>query len=209
MKIVDGLKWRYAVKKFDPTKKLTTEQINYVKEAISFIPSSYGLQPYKVLEITDPQIRAKLKEAAYGQTQLTDAAHVFVFASFTDYNPAKVEEFVNLTAQINPMPKENSDGFKNYLNSMIAGMSNEQLAIWTAKQVYIALGSMIAAASEIEIDSAAMEGFDKAKFDEILGLKEKGLASAVIGAIGYRSPEDQNQFLKKVRKPMDQLFETI
>ncbi len=209
MKIVDGLKWRYAVKKFDPTKKLTTEQINYVKEAINFIPSSYGLQPYKVLEITDPQIRAKLKEAAYGQTQLTDAAHVFVFASFTDYNPAKVEEFVNLTAQINPMPKENRDGFKNYLNSMIAGMSNEQLAIWTAKQVYIALGSMIAAASEIEIDSAAMEGFDKAKFDEILGLKEKGLASAVIGAIGYRSPEDQNQFLKKVRKPMDQLFETI
>lgn len=209
MKIVDGLKWRYAVKKFDPTKKLTTEQINYVKEAINFIPSSYGLQPYKVLEITDPQIRTKLKEAAYGQTQLTDAAHVFVFASFTDYNPAKVEEFVNLTAQINPMPKENSDGFKNYLNSMIAGMSNEQLAIWTAKQVYIALGSMIAAASEIEIDSAAMEGFDKAKFDEILGLKEKGLASAVIGAIGYRSPEDQNQFLKKVRKPMDQLFETI
>ena len=209
MKIVDGLKWRYAVKKFDPTKKLTTEQINYVKEAINFIPSSYGLQPYKVLEITDPQIRAKLKEAAYGQTQLTDAAHVFVFASFTDYNPAKVEAFVNLTAQINPMPKENSDGFKNYLNSMIAGMSNEQLAIWTAKQVYIALGSMIAAASEIEIDSAAMEGFDKAKFDEILGLKEKGLASAVIGAIGYRSPEDQNQFLKKVRKPMDQLFETI
>lgn len=209
MKIVDGLKWRYAVKKFDPTKKLTTEQINYVKEAINFIPSSYGLQPYKVLEITDPQIRAKLKEAAYGQTQLTDAAHVFVFASFTDYNPAKVEEFVNLTAQINPMPKENSDGFKNYLNSMIAGMSNEQLAIWTAKQVYIALGSMIAAASEIEIDSAAMEGFDKARFDEILGLKEKGLASAVIGAIGYRSPEDQNQFLKKVRKPMDQLFETI
>ena len=209
MKIVDGLKWRYAVKKFDPTKKLTTEQINYVKEAINFIPSSYGLQPYKVLEITDPQIRTKLKEAAYGQTQLTDAAHVFVFASFTDYNPAKVEAFVNLTAQINPMPKENSDGFKNYLNSMIAGMSNEQLAIWTAKQVYIALGSMIAAASEIEIDSAAMEGFDKAKFDEILGLKEKGLASAVIGAIGYRSPEDQNQFLKKVRKPMDQLFETI
>ncbi len=209
MKIVDGLKWRYAVKKFDPTKKLTTEQINYVKEAINFIPSSYGLQPYKVLEITDPQIRTKLKEAAYGQTQLTDAAHVFVFASFTDYNPAKVEEFVNLTAQINPMPKENSDGFKNYLNSMIAGMRNEQLAIWTAKQVYMALGSMIAAASEIEIDSAAMEGFDKAKFDEILGLKEKGLASAVIGAIGYRSPEDQNQFLKKVRKPMDQLFETI
>jgi nitroreductase len=209
MKIVDGLKWRYAVKKFDATRKLTTEQINYVKEAINFIPSSYGLQPYKVLEITDPQIRAKLKEAAYGQSQLTDAAHVFVFASFTDYNPAKVEEFVNLTAQLNPMPKENSDGFKDYLNSMIAGMSNEQLAIWTAKQVYIALGSMITAASEIEIDSAAMEGFDKAKFDEILGLKEKGLASAVIGAIGYRSPEDQNQFLKKVRKPMDQLFETI
>lgn len=209
MKVVEGLKWRYAVKKFDSTRKLTQDQINYVKEAINFIPSSYGLQPYKVLEISDPAIREQLKEAAYGQTQLTDAAHLFVFANFTEFGPDKVDDFINLTSNINDIPKESSEAYRNTLNNMISSMTQQQLSVWTAKQVYIALGSMLAAASELEIDSAAMEGFDKDRFDQILGLKEKGLASAVIGAIGYRSAEDANQFLKKVRKPMDQLFEKV
>ncbi len=209
MKLVDGLKWRYAVKRFDSTRKLTKDQINYLKEAINFIPSSYGLQPYKVLEIENPEIREKLREAAYGQPQLTEAAHVFVFANFTDYNTDKVDAFIKLSAETNNIPEENSKGYRDMLNGMIGSMSPEQVSTWNSKQAYIALGALLSAAAEQEIDAAAMEGFDKSKFDEILGLKEKGLTSVCIGAVGYRSPEDQNQFLKKVRKPMDQLFEKI
>ena len=209
MKLVDGLKWRYAVKRFDSTRKLTKDQINYLKEAINFIPSSYGLQPYKVLEIENPEIREKLREAAYGQPQLTEAAHVFVFANFTDYNTDKVDAFIKLSAETNNIPEENSKGYRDMLNGMIGSMSPEQVSTWNSKQAYIALGALLSAAAEQEIDAAAMEGFDKSKFDEILGLKEKGLTSDCIGAVGYRSPEDQNQFLKKVRKPMDQLFEKI
>ena len=209
MKVVEGLKWRYAVKRFDSTRKLTKDQIDYLKEAINFIPSSYGLQPYKVLEIESKEIREKLKEAAYGQPQLTEAAHVFVFANFTDYNRDKVDAFIKLTAETNNVPEENSNGYRDMLNGIISSMTPEQVSTWNSKQVYIALGALLSAAAEQEIDAAAMEGFDKAKFDEILGLKAKGLTSVCIGAVGYRSPEDQNQFLKKVRKPMDQLFEKI
>ena len=209
MKVVEGLKWRYAVKRFDSTRKLTKDQIDYLKEAINFIPSSYGLQPYKVLEIESKEIREKLREAASGQPQLTEAAHVFVFANFTDYNRDKVDAFIKLTAETNNVPEENSNGYRDMLNGIISSMTPEQVSTWNSKQVYIALGALLSAAAEQEIDAAAMEGFDKAKFDEILGLKAKGLTSVCIGAVGYRSPEDQNQFLKKVRKPMDQLFEKI
>ena len=209
MKVVEGLKWRYAVKRFDSTRKLTKDQIDYLKEAINFIPSSYGLQPYKVLEIESKEMREKLREAAYGQPQLTEAAHVFVFANFTDYGPDKVDSFIKLSAATNNIPEENSNGYRDMLNGIISSMTPEQISTWNSKQAYIALGALLSAAAEPEIDAAAMEGFDKAKFDEILGLKEKGLTSVCIGAVGYRSPEDQNQFLKKVRKPMDQLFEKI
>jgi nitroreductase len=209
MKVVDGLKWRYAVKRFDPNRKLNREQIEYLKEAINFIPSSYGLQPYKVLEIENKTIRERLREAAYGQPQLTEASHVFVFANFTSYGPDKVDAFIKLSAETNNLPEESSNAYRDMLNGMIGSMSQEQVSTWNSKQAYIALGALLSAAAEQQIDAAAMEGFDKAKFDEILGLKEKGLTSVCIGAVGYRSPEDANQFLKKVRKPMDQLFETI
>ena len=209
MKVVEGLKWRYAVKRFDSTRKLTKDQIDYLKEAINFIPSSYGLQPYKVLEIESKEMREKLREAAYGQPQLTEAAHVFVFANFTDYGPDKVDSFIKLSAATNNIPEENSNGYRDMLNGIISSMTPEQISTWNSKQAYIALGALLSAAAEQEIDAAAIEGFDKAKFDEILGLKEKGLTSVCIGAVGYRSPEDQNQFLKKVRKPMEQLFEKI
>ena len=209
MKVVEGLKWRYAVKRFDSTRKLTKDQIDYLKEAINFIPSSYGLQPYKVLEIESKEMREKLGEAAYGQPQLTKTTHVFVFANFTDYGPDKVDSFIKLSAATNNIPEENSNGYRDMLNGIISSMTPEQISTWNSKQAYIALGALLSAAAEQEIDAAAMEGFDKAKFDEILGLKEKGLTFVCICAVGYRSPEDQNQFLKKVRKPMEQLFEKI
>lgn len=209
MKLVEGLKWRYAVKRFDPARKLSTEQINYLKEAINYIPSSYGLQPYKVLEISSKEIRERLREAAYDQPQLTEAAHLFIFANYTDYDANKVDAFIKLNAETNDTSVENINGFRDLLNKVISSMTPDELSIWNSKQAYIALGSLLSAAAEQKIDATALEGFSKAKFDKILGLKEKGLTSVCIAAVGYRSPEDQNQFLKKVRKPMDQLFETI
>jgi nitroreductase / dihydropteridine reductase len=209
MNIIEGLKWRYATKRFDINKKLTEEQLDYLKEAVNFIPSSYGLQPYKVLIIENPEIRKKLSEAAYGQPAITEASQLFLFVNFTEYGPDKVDSFMKLTAQTNNYPIEKTNDYRDMINGAISNLNKEQLSNWTAKQAYIGLGALISAAAEQQIDICPMEGFDKSKFDEILGLKEKGLTSSCIGAVGYRSSEDKNQFLKKVRKPINELFEVI
>ncbi|MCK9627877.1 MAG: NAD(P)H-dependent oxidoreductase [Bacteroidales bacterium] len=209
MNIVEGLKWRYATKRFDVNKKLNKDQIEYLKQAVNYIPSSYGLQPYKVLIVEDSEIRKRLSEAAYGQPAITEASQLFIFVNFTEYGPEKVDEFLKLGAEINNYPVEKSENYKNMINGVISSLSKVQLSNWTAKQAYIGLGALISAAAEQKIDICPMEGFDKEKFDEILGLKEKNLTSACIGAVGYRSEEDANQFLKKVRKPIEELFETI
>ncbi|EKD31196.1 MAG: nitroreductase [uncultured bacterium] len=209
MNIIEGLKWRYATKIFDASKKVSKENLDYLKEAISLIPSSYGLQPYKVLVIENPAIREKLRKAAWGQAQLTEASHIFLFCNFTAMEPDKIDEFLNRGAAINNYDPATTKGYGDMMKGQMAGMTSEQIINWTSKQTYIALGSLLAAASELRIDSCPMEGFDKAKFDEILGLKEKGLTASVLGAVGYRSAEDSHQFLKKVRKPMKDLFEMI
>ena len=209
MNIVDGLKWRYATKHFDVTKKLTKDQIEYLKQAVNYIPSSYGLQPYRVLIVENEDVRKRLSEAAYGQPAITEASHLFIFVNDTEYGPEKVEKFMKLGAEVNNYPIEKTESYGNMINGMISSLSKVQLSNWTAKQAYIGLGALISAASEQQIDICPMEGFDKEKFDEILGLKERNLTSACIGAVGFRSPEDKNQFLKKVRKPIEELFETI
>ncbi|MDD3035240.1 MAG: nitroreductase family protein, partial [Bacteroidales bacterium] len=148
-------------------------------------------------------------EAAYGQPAITEASHLFIFVNDTEYGPEKVEKFMKLGAEVNNYPIEKTESYGNMINGMISSLSKVQLSNWTAKQAYIGLGALISAASEQQIDICPMEGFDKEKFDEILGLKERNLTSACIGAVGFRSPEDKNQFLKKVRKPIEELFETI
>lgn len=209
MNIVDGLKWRYATKRFDVNKKLSKDQIEYLKQAVNYIPSSYGLQPYKVLIVEDGEVRKRLSEAAYGQPAITEASQLFIFVNYTEYGTEKVDEFLKLGAETNNYPVEKTENYKNMINGVISSLSKVQLSNWTAKQAYIGLGALICAASEQQIDICPMEGFDKEKFDEILGLKERNLTSACIGAVGFRSPEDTNQFLKKVRKPIEDLFETI
>ncbi len=209
MNLVESLKWRYATKKFESSKKISKENLEYLKEAVSLIPSSYGLQPYKVLVIENPAIRGKLREAAWGQPQLTEASQIFLFCNYTAMEPEKIDEFLKMGAAINNYDAASTKEYGDMMKGQMASMTSEQIINWTSKQTYIALGSLLAAASELRIDSCPMEGFDKAKFDEILGLKAKGLTASVIGAVGYRSAEDIHQFQKKVRKPISELFEII
>jgi nitroreductase len=123
--------------------------------------------------------------------------------------PEKIDQYLTLRAELNDTKPEDAKGHGDMMKSRIALMNEQQLTQWTAKQAYITLGTLIAAASELQIDSCPMEGFDKSKFDELLGLKEKGLTSAVLAAVGYRSDEDKTQFYKKTRKPLNEIFETV
>jgi nitroreductase len=201
--------WRYATKKFDATKKISTEDLNLLKEAIRLSSSSYGLQPYKVLIIEDADLREKLKPFAWGQSQITDASQLIVFANEINIGDAEIDTYINNISETRGIPTENLSGYGDFMKSKITPLAQDLKNIWTSKQTYLALGNLLNAAAELQIDVTPMEGFDASAFNEILGLTEKGLNASVIATIGYRHEDDDTQHYKKVRKSNEELFITL
>ncbi|HEY4195955.1 MAG TPA: NAD(P)H-dependent oxidoreductase [Mucilaginibacter sp.] len=206
MSLIDKLNWRYATKKFDSTKKLTPVQLDELLKAVHLAPSSAGVQSYKILVVEDAATREKLREAAHGQPQLTDASQLIILASETNLDEAYVKNHIDHVAKMRGIERENLNGFEQMINSNVNSMDAEQRINWSKRQTYIALGVLLTAAADLGIDACPMEGFDAAKFDEILGLKEKGLTTAVIAAIGFRAEDDGYSKLVKVRKPEEEMF---
>ena len=206
MSLQEALAWRYATKKFDNTKKISPETLDYILDTVQLAPSSYGLHHYKIIVVEDAAIRERLKEAAFGQPQVTDASQLIVFAAETNIDEEYVKRYVDEVSRIRGTERSSLNGFEGMLLNKIASLTAEQSLAWAQKQAYIALGVLIAAASEVNVDSGPMEGFDPAKFDEILGLKELNLTATVIAAIGYRAADDAYSKLAKVRKAASDLF---
>ncbi|MBC9931273.1 NAD(P)H-dependent oxidoreductase [Chitinophaga qingshengii] len=209
MDIIEKLEWRYAVKKFDPAKKLTATQLDRITTATRLSASSYGLQPYKVLIVENPAIRERLKAASWNQSQITDASHLVVFARVSNLNESHVDDYTNNIAATRHINQEDLAGFAGVMKGTVNRLDEAGAAAWTSKQAYLALGTLLTAAAAEGIDACPMEGFDAARYDEILGLKDKGLATVVIAAIGFRAADDAMQHAKKVRKPMAELVELI
>lgn len=207
--LLENLNWRYATKKFDATKKISSADLNTLKEAVRLSASSYGLQPYKVIVVENPEIREKLKAAAYGQTQITDASQLFIFANDLNVGAESVDAYIKNISETRGVPADALAGFSDMMKGTIANLSTENKNIWTAKQTYIALGTLLSAASELKIDATPMEGFNAAAFNEILGFDKLGLNASVIATVGYRHGEDDTQHYKKVRKSHEELFITI
>jgi nitroreductase len=206
---IENQNWRYATKKFDATKKISTEDLNLLKEAIRLSSSSFGLQLYKVIIVENPELRAKLLPAAYGQTQILDASQIVVFANQTSASDADVDSYLQNTAETRGIPVETLSGYGDYMKGFLNPIPAEQKAIWMAKQTYLALGNLLNAAAELKIDVTPMEGFNAKQVNEILGLDALNLNAAVMATIGYRHEEDATQHYKKVRKSNEDLFITL
>lgn len=203
---INNANWRYATKKFDATKKVSDADLQTLKEAIRLSASSYGLQPYQVILVENQELRAQLQPAAWGQAQLVDASHVLVFANVTDIGDAQIDAYLNNVAETRGLPLEALQGYGDFMKSKINSLSAEQKNIWTSKQTYLALGNLLNAAAELNIDVTPMEGFEPEKVNAILGLYEKGLNASLIATIGYRHAEDATQNYAKVRKSEQELF---
>lgn len=201
--------WRYATKKFDATKKISTEDLNTLKEAIRLSSSSYGLQPYKIIIVENPELRAQLLGAAYGQSQVVDASHLIVFANETNINDQTIEKYITRIGDTRNIPVESLTGFGNYMKGAINHLTEDAKNIWASKQTYLALGNLLNAAAELKIDVTPMEGFVPAQVNEILGLNALGLNASLMATVGYRHTEDATQHLKKVRKSNEELFITL
>jgi nitroreductase len=201
------LQWRYATKAYDPDGKITPQQWKVIQDSIQLAPSSYGLQPYKAVVITDLETRKHLREAGYGQPQFTDASYVVVFAAKQTMSEQDVDAFIKLTADTRKMPAEALKQYRDVIvGDLVHGPRSKHIPEWTARQAYIALGFMLAAAALQKVDASPMEGFDPDAFTKILGLDKIGYKATVCCAIGHRGQGDWLAPLAKVRWPEEQLF---
>ena len=209
MSLIEHLEWRYATKKFDSTLKISQAQIEQLKKCIQLSATSYGLQAFKVLIITDDAIRQQLKAASWNQSQIVEASHLLVFCSNKVVSDEQIDQFIQLKSKVQQIPLSNLGGYGTFMKGKLGALTAQEVNTWTAKQTYIALSNLMMACAALKIDTCPMEGFEPAQYDEILGLADKNLTAAVVAAIGYRSEEDKTQFLPKVRKPMEELFVEI
>lgn len=206
-KIIEQLNWRYAVKQFDPTKKVSEADWATLEQALVLAPSSYGLQPYKFIVVTDQELKEKLKPAAYGQSQITDSSHLVVVAYKKSLSEKDVEKFVDLIIETRGTPREMLADYEGAMkNSAKTATENGYIETWNSRQAYIALGFLLETAAILGIDACPMEGFDSAQFNEILGLED--YSAVALCAIGYRDGEnDWLAPLPKVRFPKEQLID--
>ncbi len=206
---IENQNWRYATKKFDATKKISNNDFETLKKAISLSASSYGLQPYQVFIIENPELRAQLQPASWGQTQIVDASHLLVFANIVDLNEKQIDDYIANMAQTRGLNIENLKPYSDFMKSKIMTLPLDSKSNWSSKQTYLALGNLLNAAAELKIDVTPMEGFEPAKYNEILGLNALGLNASLVAAVGYRHEEDVTQHYTKVRKPNEELFITL
>ena len=206
---LENLNWRYATKKFDASKKVSEQDLETILKAIQLSPSSYGLQPYHILVVTDEETRKVLQPASWNQSQVVDASHLLVFAANSEFGDELIDDYLKNVTATRGVDPENLKGYGDFMKSKLLDLPNEVKAAWTARQAYLALESAMIAAAELNIDTCPMEGLEPEKYDEILGLSDKGLTTVVALPIGYRSEEDDTQNYPKVRKSNEELFTHI
>ena len=206
----EKLNWRYATKKMDAARVVPEDKVTRILEAANLAPTSSGLQPFEIIVVTNPDVKAKLSAAAYGQSQIVDGSHVLVFAAWDNYTTARIDAVVaNLEAERGGKT-DAVTGYYDNLKAQYLPRTAEVNYEHAARQAYIAFGLALTAAAFEAVDSTPMEGFDPAKVDEILGLREKGLRSVTIMPLGYRAEAgDWLNGAKKVRKPMDELVTLV
>lgn len=206
----EKLNWRYATKKMDASKAVPQGKVTRILEAANLAPTSSGLQPFEIIVVTNPDVKAKLSAAAYGQAQIVDASHVLVFAAWDNYTVERIDAVISQTHTERGTPMEALNGYYDGLKAQYLPRDAEVNYQHAARQAYLAFGVALTAAAFEEVDSTPMEGFDPAQVDEILGLREKGLRSVTLMPLGYRANEgDWLNGAKKVRKPMDELVTLV
>jgi nitroreductase len=204
--LVDKLKWRYATKKFDSEKKISAALWDKVEEALLLTPSSFGLQPWTFVVVTNPTIKAQLPPFSWNQNQPNECSHLVVFARPAKIDAQYVIDYVQRIADVRKVPVESLSAFQKMMTDFVTGSSEEQAAEWMSRQCYIALGNLMTVAAAFGLDACPMEGFVSAEYDRILALEEKGLRSVVLCPVGYRAEDDKYATQPKVRFEKERVF---
>ncbi len=201
--------WRCSVKKFDSTRKVPASTWSTLEAALVLSPSSFGLQPWKFLVITDAAIRKELTAYSWNQTQVSDCSHFVVFSYLNYMDEAYIQSYIQDIATKRDLPLEKVEGFKKVIMQSILERNKEAYTEWSAKQSYIALGNLMTSAAALGIDTCPMEGLDPKKYNEILGLAGTSYSTVMACAVGYRHPEDPYTKLKKIRFSPEKIVKHI
>jgi nitroreductase len=200
--LVRGLGWRASIKKFDPSRKIPEKTWGALERALVLSPSSFGLQPWRFLVVTDPAVRARLKAHSWNQPQITDASHLVVFARRREMTDADLDRHVDRIIEVRGVARATLDGFRSMVSGFVANPAmKDRAGEWNARQVYIALGVFLTSCALVGVDACPMEGFDPAGYDGVLGLPQHGYLTTVVAAAGYRAPDDPYSRVPKVRFP--------
>ena len=209
MNIIDSLNWRYATKKFDADKYVSNDKLAILKEAFTLTPTSYGLQPVKLVVVSNKELQKELVAHSFNQEQVAQASHVLVICIENTIDEAYIRAHFENEKSVRGTSDEVIDSFRSFLINDFSGKNESDIKQWATKQAYITLGNLLTVCALEEVDSCPMEGFLPEKYDELLKLKNKGLSSVLALPIGYRADEDMFSKLKKVRKSVETNVITI
>jgi nitroreductase / dihydropteridine reductase len=208
--LISRLQWRYATKKMNPAKAVPQEKVERILEAARLAPTSSGLQPFEIIVVTNPEVRAKLQAKANGQTQITEGSHLLVFAAWDNYTAERINHMFDYT---NAQRGGTNEGWENYRQMLLKAYPARDPQVnfeHAARQAYIGLGAALIAAAYEHVDSTPMEGFDPKSFDEILNLSARGLRSVAIMPLGYREEgKDWLEKLPKIRRPRGEFITEV
>ena len=207
MSLIENLKWRHAVKAYNPAQKVSKENLETILEAARLAPTSSGLQPFRVIVVENQELKEKMVKGALNPEVMRDCSHVLVFAAWDSYSEEKIDKVYDYHTDVRDLPRGRFSDYTDKLKGLYNAQTAEQHFVHAARQTYIALGLAMAQAAELKIDSTPAEGFNNEVVDEILGLKDLGLKSVTLLYLGYRDLEkDYLSHMKKVRIPMEELI---
>ena len=205
--LIESLKWPYAVKKFDPARKIAPELWAALEDVLVLTPSSGGLQPWAFIVVDDPALREKLVPASYGQVKVKEASHLVVFAARLNLTEADVDAHIQRTAKVQGKPVQNFAELRNILvGGIVKAKDAPTRQAWAGRQAAIALGNLLTSAALLGVDACPMEGFVPAQYDQLLGLEKKGLTAIALCTLGYRASDDAYASLPKVRFPKEKVL---
>jgi nitroreductase len=210
MDIIESLNWRYAVKSFDPNKKLTANKVERIKDGLQLTPTSMGLQLMQFVIIENQDLKNQIVPFAYNQKQVADCSQLLILCRKTHVEENDITTFVERTGEVRELDNQNPtlQNYEKMLRNSL-NLSSEQQKAWMENQVYIALGNLLTVCAAEKVDSCPMEGFNREELDKFLRLPEKNLNAVVMCPIGYRSNEDKYSTVNKVRRLKEDLFTEI
>lgn len=208
MDVLEALKWRYAVKKFDNNKSLEEDKVNKILKSVSLTATSMGMQLMSFVVTDKAEVKKNILPIAFNQPQIVDSSHLIILCRKDKVHEEDIEEIVNITSDLRDVEQNQLDGYRKMLESTLT-MSCQQQISWMENQVYLAMGNLLTICAVEKVDACPMEGFDRIKLDKLLELPDKGLRSVLMCPIGYRSQDDKYNGLAKIRRPNKKLIKKI